>query len=293
MSWLRRTIQPLHRRRRQTVPDGAWLKCGSCGEIQYRQELERALWVCGRCGAHFRLSGKRYLPILCDGGSFEPLFAQVTSRDPLRFRDAREKYRDKLQRAQRGDPQREAVVTGRARIGGLPVALAVMDFGFLGGSMGSVVGERIARLTDLAIRERRPLVIVSSSGGARMHEGILSLMQMAKTCAQLARLHAARLPFLSILTDPTTGGVSASFAALGDVIIAEPNALIGFAGPRVIRETIGQELPAEFQRAEFVRDHGFVDMIVPRTEMRATVGSLLRLLCREPASDPVGPAAPE
>jgi acetyl-CoA carboxylase carboxyl transferase subunit beta len=276
MSWFRKAIRPLTLRRPREVPDGSWLKCAGCGEILYRQELERSLWVCARCGAHFRISGKKYIEILCDEGSFESLFWETCSLDPLKFRDAREKYDQKLKRARKGDPHREAITTGRARIAGSPVALGVMDFSFLGGSMGSVVGERIARVTDLAMREGLPLVIVSSSGGARMQEGILSLMQMAKTCAQLARLHDAGLPFISILTDPTTGGVSASFAALGDVIIAEPKALIGFAGPRVIRETIGQELPSGFQRAEFLLEHGFVDLIIPRGEIRSTLGLVLR-----------------
>jgi acetyl-CoA carboxylase carboxyl transferase subunit beta len=277
VSWFRKKVAPLPKvaRRRQT-PDGVWVKCASCSEILYRQELERSLWVCGRCGAHFRISAAEYLSILCDPDSFEELFGEVRTVDPLKFRDRRGRYSEKIARAQSGAPTREAVVTGRARIEEIGVALGVMDFSFLGGSMGSVVGERIARLTVLARRERRPLVIVSSSGGARMHEGILSLMQMAKTCAELARLHEAGVPFISILADPTTGGVSASFATLGDVILAEPNALIGFAGPRVIRETIGQELPAGFQRAEFMLAHGFVDCVTPRGEMRPVLGRLLR-----------------
>jgi len=292
VSWLRRAVQPIGPRPPRDVPDGKWVKCEGCGEILYAPELARNLWVCGRCGAHFRLSGERYLEMLCDPDSFEALFSEVTSDDPLDFRDAGGKYSDRLTRAQQGDPRREAVLTGRARVAGIPLALAVMDFTFLGGSMGSVVGERIARLADLALRERLALVIVSSSGGARMQEGILSLMQMAKTCAQLARLHEARLPFVSVLADPTTGGVSASFAALGDVIIAEPNALIGFAGPRVIRETIRQELPAGFQRAEFVRAHGFVDLIVSRREMRATLALLLRHLLNRDAPATPSPADP-
>ncbi|MCK4412146.1 MAG: acetyl-CoA carboxylase carboxyltransferase subunit beta [Candidatus Eisenbacteria sp.] len=277
MSWFRKKVVPLSRvaRRRQT-PDGVWVKCASCAEILYRQELERSLWVCARCGAHFRIPAAEYLRILCDPESFEELFDGIRTVDPLKFRDGRGKYSEKVARAQGGQPSREAVVTGRARIEGIPIALGVMDFSFLGGSMGSVVGERVARVTALARRERCPLVIISSSGGARMHEGILSLMQMAKTCAELARLQDAGVPYISILADPTTGGVSASFATLGDVILAEPNALIGFAGPRVIRETIGQELPAGFQRAEFMLAHGFVDRVTPRGEMRAVLGTLLR-----------------
>jgi len=276
VSWFRKKVVSLPKvtRRRQT-PDGVWVKCASCGEILYRQELERNLWVCGRCGAHFRIPAADYLRILCDPESFEELFTEVRSADPLKFRDARGKYSEKVRRAQKGQPSREAGVAGRARIEGMPVALGVMDFSFLGGSMGSVVGERVARLTGLARRERVPLVIVSSSGGARMHEGILSLMQMAKTCAELARLQEAGVPYISILADPTTGGVSASFAMLGDVILAEPGALIGFAGPRVIRETIRQELPEGFQRAEFLEEHGFVDQVVSREALRDTVARLL------------------
>lgn len=276
MSWLRKIIAGPRPESRRQVPDGVWLKCAGCGEILYRQALERQLWVCGRCGAHFRISADQYIEILCDPESFVVLFGDIRPKDPLKFRDGRGKYSDKLKRAQGNDPTREAVITGRARIEEIPVALAVMDFSFLGGSMGSVTGERIARLTRLAREESLPLVIISCSGGARMHEGILSLMQMAKTCAELARLSEAGLPFISILTDPTTGGVSASFATLGDVQIAEPNALIGFAGPRVIRETIRQELPPGFQRAEFLKEHGFIDAVVPRPQLRATVARLLR-----------------
>jgi acetyl-CoA carboxylase carboxyl transferase subunit beta len=277
MSWLRKpeVARPSLPRLRET-PDGVWMKCSACGEILYRKEVERTLWTCGRCGAHFRIAAADYIALFCDDGSFQELFTEVRSLDPLRFRDARGRYSDRLREAQADDPAREAVMTGRARIVEIPVAIAVMDFGFMGGSMGSVVGERIARLTALARRERVPLVIVSSSGGARMQEGILSLMQMAKTCAELARLHEARVPYISILADPTTGGVSASFATLGDVILAEPNALIGFAGPRVIKETIRQDLPAGFQRAEFMLAHGFVDRIVPRSQMREVLGTLLR-----------------
>ncbi len=277
MSWLRKkAIAPPSVANRKETPDGVWVKCAGCGEILYRKELERNLWICAHCGGHFRMAASEYIRILADEGSFEELFRDVVPTDPLRFRDTRGPYAEKMARAQAGDAGREAVVTGRARIEAIAVALGVMDFHFLGGSMGSVVGERVARLTALARVERLPLVIVSSSGGARMQEGILSLMQMAKTCAELARLQEARVPFISVLADPTTGGVSASFAMLGDVIVAEPAALIGFAGPRVIRETIGQELPAGFQRSEFLLEHGFVDAIVARSEMRAFLGTLLR-----------------
>jgi len=258
------------------MPDGVWLKCKGCGEILYHQELERNLWVCSHCNVHFRLTPKQYISIVTDEDSFEEHNSQVRSCDPLKFRDGSGKYRDKLKRAQKNSPDREAVITGVGRIKGTPTALALMDFTFLGGSMGSVVGERIARITDLACREQIPLVIFSCSGGARMHEGVLSLMQMAKTCAQLGRLSDQGLPFISVLTDPTTGGVSASFATLGDLILAEPGALIGFAGPRVIRETIGQDLPPGFQRAEFLLESGFIDQIVPRDRLRDLLGRFLK-----------------
>ncbi|MFH1143836.1 MAG: acetyl-CoA carboxylase, carboxyltransferase subunit beta [Candidatus Eisenbacteria bacterium] len=277
MSWLRKkTVSPPSIAQRRETPDGVWVKCSGCGEILYRKELERNLWICTRCGGHFRMAAAQYIQILADEGSFAELFREIRPADPLRFRDNRGRYGEKLAQALADDPGREAVITGHARIETMPVALAVMDFRFFGGSMGSVVGERIARLTRSAREGPMPLVIVSSSGGARMQEGILSLMQMAKTCAELARLREAGLPYISILSDPTTGGVSASYAMLGDVIVAEPRALIGFAGPRVIRETIGQELPAGFQRAEFMLEHGFVDLIVARHEMRKVLGILLR-----------------
>ncbi len=292
MSWLRKIVAGPRAQPRRAVPDGVWLKCSGCGEILYRQELERHLWICTRCSRHFRIPAEEYIRILCDEGSFRPLFQEIRPADPLHFRDGSGRYSDRLRRAQGGDETREAVITGRAVIATHDSALAVMDFSFLGGSMGSVAGERISRLIDLARVERIPLLIISCSGGARMHEGILSLMQMAKTCAQLARLDQEGVPFISILTDPTTGGVSASFAMLGDVILAEPGALIGFAGPRVIRETIRQELPQGFQSAEFLKEHGFVDEIVGRDRLREVVGGLLSHFAdspkagrREPGTD--------
>jgi acetyl-CoA carboxylase carboxyl transferase subunit beta len=278
LSWLKKIITGPVKQPRRTLPDGVWLKCKGCGEILYRQEMERSLWVCSHCGVHFRLTPPQYLSILTDDDSWRELFTEIRSTDPLNFRDGRGKYKDKLKKAQKDNPSYEAVQTGVARVKGIETAMAIMDFSFLGGSMGSVVGERIARLIALARDERFPVVILSCSGGARMHEGVLSLMQMAKTCAELARLSDAGLPFISILTDPTTGGVSASFATLGDVILAEPGALIGFAGPRVIRETIGQELPEGFQRAEFLLAHGFVDQVVPRDQLRDVLGRFLKLL---------------
>jgi acetyl-CoA carboxylase carboxyl transferase subunit beta len=293
VSWLKKIIARPSAQQRREMPGGVWLKCPGCSEILYRQELERNLWVCTRCGAHQRIGPEKYIEILCDPESFRVLFSDVRSADPLAFRDAGGRYPDKIKRAQKGDTAREGVLTGRGSIGGIEVALAAMDFGFLGGSMGSVVGERIARLTRLAGEERLGLIIVSCSGGARMHEGILSLMQMAKTCTELARFGELGLPYLSILTDPTTGGVSASYAMLGDVILAEPGALIGFAGPRVIRETIGQELPEGFQRAEFLLEHGFVDAVVSRDRLRATCETLLRHFLDMPAGPDRSERQPE
>ncbi|MCA9728032.1 MAG: acetyl-CoA carboxylase carboxyltransferase subunit beta [Candidatus Eisenbacteria bacterium] len=261
--------------KRREMPDGIWLKCPDCGEILYRKEVVRNRWVCPKCSHHFRISADDYIELLVDPGSFEEYFQDIAPVDALGFRDTA-KYSDRLRNAQNGNRGREAVRTGRALIEQNEVCLAVMDFSFLGGSMGSVVGEKLARLTQTALEGELPLLIVSCSGGARMQEGILSLMQMAKTAAQLARLAERGLPFISILTHPTTGGVSASFATLGDVILAEPKALVGFAGPRVIEQTIQQELPPGFQRSEFLLEHGMIDRIVARNELRSTLSQLIR-----------------
>jgi len=262
-------------RPRKEMPDGIWLKCSDCGEIVYRKEVARNFWTCPKCSNHFRISADEYIELLVDPGSFEEHFQEVGPLDPLGFKDTK-KYADRLKAALAKGPQREAVRTGRATVEGNELCLAVMDFSFMGGSMGSVVGEKLSRLTETAIGSELPLLIVSCSGGARMQEGILSLMQMAKTSAQLARLAEHGLPFISLLTHPTTGGVSASFATLGDVILAEPKALIGFAGPRVIEQTIQQELPEGFQRSEFLLSHGMIDRICPRSELRPTLARFLR-----------------
>jgi acetyl-CoA carboxylase carboxyl transferase subunit beta len=273
---------------KKEIPDGVWLRCDACGEILYRRELERHWWVCPGCGHHFRVGPQVYIELLTDPDSFQELFTEIRSVDPLGFKDSK-RYADRLKAARKGREGAEAVVTGRATLEGMPLALAVMDFSFMGGSMASVVGERIARLTALARTERIPLVIVSCSGGARMQEGVLSLMQLAKTCAELARLDDAGVPFVSILTDPTTGGVTASFASLGDLNIAEPKALIGFAGPRVIQQTINQQLPEGFQRAEFLLEHGMLDAVVPRPELRATLARLLRYFADSPRMRQISP----
>lgn len=267
---------------RSQMPDDIWSKCSSCGAILYTKEDRRNLEVCIKCGHHARLSARKRLEYLADRNSFIELDAQLRSTDPLGWRDDEKgKYRDYLtklrSKSKTGGPL-EAMITGRCRILNVPVMLGVFDPTFMMGSMGSVVGEKIVRLIELAIQDRRPVVVLSASGGARMHEGIFSLMQLAKVSAAIARLGAERIPFISVLTDPTTGGVAASIAMQGDVIIAEPRALIGFAGPRVIEQTIKQKLPQGFQRSEFLLEHGMIDRIVPRAEMRDELARLLRNL---------------
>ena len=279
MSWLKRErtgIKPDPKRaERPDLPEGLWTKCEGCGEALFQSVLEENLWTCPNCGFHFRVPARTYLGYLADPGSFEERDAGLQAGDPLEFRDAKMRYPDRLKAAQKDTGMMDAALSGVAAIDGKPVALTIMDFFFMGGSMGSVVGEKIARSIERAIEERRALVIVSATGGARMQEGILSLMQMAKTSALLAELQRVRLPYVSILTDPSTAGVLASYASLGDVIVAEPGALVGFAGARVIRQTIGEDLPPGFQRSEFVLDKGFIDRIVHRKQMREEIGRLL------------------
>jgi len=263
------------------IAEGLWIKCDSCKEIIYRAEVERGGRVCPKCHYPFRISARERIGQLTDAGSFEERETGLTTTDPLAFKDTK-KYRERVRAAVQKTSSDEAVLCGIASIGGQPTVLAVFEFGFLGGSMGSVVGEKLARAIELAIDKHLPVVIVSASGGARMQEGILSLMQMAKTSAALQRLSAAGLPYISILTDPTTGGVTASFAMLGDVIMAEPRALIGFAGPRVIAETIRQPLPEGFQRSEFLLSHGQLDMIVERRDLKETLRRVLAFFAAEP-----------
>ncbi len=253
------------------IPEGLWVKCDNCREIIYRKEVEKNYKVCPKCDYHFRITASERLPYLVDEGSFLEVEDGLSPKDFLAFKD----YKDKLKTSRKKTGLKDAIISGEAKIGGRPVSLVIMDFNFMGGSMGSVVGEKIARAVERAIEKQVPFVSVASSGGARMQEGILSLMQMAKTAAAVARLGEAGLPFISVLTDPTFGGVTASFAMLGDVIVAEPKSLIGFAGPRVIEQTIKQQLPAGFQRAEFLLEHGMIDMIVPRKDMRTTLGKIL------------------
>ncbi len=261
-------------RRTVQMAEGLWIKCDSCKEIVYRAEVERAGRVCPKCRYPFRISARERIALLADAGSFEEQHASLTSADPLGFKDTT-RYRDRIKAAQQKTGLGDAVMCGVARLGGLPTVLCVFEFGFLGGSMGSVVGEKLTRAIELAIAKHVPVIIVAASGGARMQEGILSLMQMAKTATALEQLGRAGLPFFSVLTDPTTGGVTASFAMLGDVILAEPRALIGFAGPRVIAETIRQPLPEGFQRSEFLLEHGQIDLVVDRRDLKDTLRRLL------------------
>ena len=277
VSWFRKRSSRPERSdtRKVTVPEGLWIKCNNCGGIVYSKEIERNLKVCPKCDYHFRITARERIDLLVDPGTFEEFDALIQSEDPLGFRDS-QKYRDRIKAAVKKTGLKEAVVSGTCTLDGVKVVLVVFDFFFLGGSMASVVGEKVTRGIERAIEERCGLVVISSSGGARMQEGALSLMQMAKTGAALARMRRERLPFISVLTDPTTGGVTASFAMLGDVNLAEPKALIGFAGPRVIEQTIRQELPEGFQRSEFLLEHGMIDRIVSRRELKKTIVTLLR-----------------
>ncbi len=274
MDWFKRKKEALKPAEKKELPDGLWHKCDNCGEIIYKKELEKKLYVCPKCDHHFRIGHEVYISILFDEGTFEEFNGHLRATDPLNFKDVK-KYSDKYKATVKKTGMTEAVVTGTGEIESHPVVMALMDFRFMGGSMGSVVGEKISRAVDKALELHRPLLILSSSGGARMHEGVLSLMQLAKTSAKLAVLAENKLPYISILTNPTTGGTTASYAMLGDVNLAEPGALIGFAGPRVIKQTIGQDLPPGFQRSEFVQEHGFLDLIVHRQELKQRIAGLL------------------
>lgn len=275
MAWFKKETTPsAEATKRPKVVEGMWLKCSHCREIVYRKEVDRNNKVCPKCEYHFPISVAERIALLADLGTFREWDAELAPQDPLGFSDSRA-YPDRLKAQQDKTGRNDALVTGEGAINGRRLVLAVFDFSFMGGSMGSVVGEKLCRAVERAITMGLPVVLVCTSGGARMQEGILSLMQMAKTSAAVARLGEARRPFITILADPTFGGVTASVAMLGDVIIAEPKALIGFAGPRVIEQTIKQQLPNEFQRAEFLLEHGMVDMIVERRRLKETVSALL------------------
>jgi acetyl-CoA carboxylase carboxyl transferase subunit beta len=276
MAWFKKARKPIVTTEKASrVPEGLWVKCPSCGRIIYNKDLVASLQVCHKCSHHFRLGAHDRLNMLFDGGRWTERDAGLRSTDPLSFTDTKP-YRDRLRNAIASSGLKDAVIVATGELDRVPTVIAAMEYSFIGGSMGVVVGEKITRAAELALSSRAPLIVVSASGGARMMEGALSLMQMAKISAALGRLDRAGIPFISLLTDPTTGGVTASFAMLGDVNIAEPKALIGFAGPRVIEQTIRQKLPDGFQRAEFLLDKGFIDAVVDRRELKATLARLLR-----------------
>ena len=268
-------IEPYEKK--SDFPEGVWVKCNNCGAIIYRKEIVRNFYVCPKCDYGFRISARDRLEMLADDGEYEEHFRDVLSTDVLNFKDSK-RYKDRIKIYDERFPRQEAIIITTTKMSGIKVVLGVMEFGYMGGSMGSVVGEKITRAIEMALERGLPLIIVSASGGARMQEGALSLMQMAKVSAALAKLDKAGIPYLSVLTDPTTGGVSASYAMLGDLNIAEPKSLIGFAGPRVIKQTIKEELPEGFQRAEFLVEHGMMDMVVERKNMKDTLVKCLRFM---------------
>jgi len=284
MDWFRKSKDGLVNQQKKEIPDGLWTKCKGCGEVIYSRVLRESLWVCPSCNYHFRINAATIIELLLDDGRLEEFDTDLTSEDPLGFKDSK-KYPDRIKASQQKTSLKDAVVSGLGAIDGIPVSFAVMDFSFMGGSMGSVVGEKIARTIERAIDKEIPLVVVSCSGGARMQEGILSLMQMAKTSALLAVLDKKRLPFISVLLNPTTAGVMASYASLGDIIIAEPKALLGFAGPRVIQQTIGEDLPKGFQSSEFFLEHGFLDVISERKDLRRHISLCLGYTYNRPTAE--------
>ncbi len=286
MNWFEKLLPErirLQGRSKRNIPEGLWTKCPACSGVLYRAELERNAEVCPKCDHHIRLAARRRLELFLDPEPRVEIGVEVEPVDPLKFRDSR-RYRERLSQAQKKTKEKDALVVIMGRVLSVPVVAAAFEFGFMGGSMGSVVGERFVRAIDRCIEDGLPLICFSASGGARMQEGLLSLMQMAKTSAALRRLSEHKLPFISVLTDPTMGGVSASLAMLGDINIAEPNALIGFAGPRVIEQTVRETLPEGFQRSEFLLEHGVVDMIVSRAELRERVAALFSMLTHQPAA---------
>jgi acetyl-CoA carboxylase carboxyl transferase subunit beta len=291
MSWFKRSKENIAAEtQKREIPDGLWTKCDQCGEIIHKMELQKNVFTCVKCNAHFRIGSAEYVDLLLDAGSFKEQDKRMRSGDPLKFVDTK-RYRDRTVEATKKTHLSDAVRWGPGAIQKMPVVVAVMDFSFIGGSMGSVVGEKIGRAIDRAWKTKVPLIVVSSSGGARMMEGALSLMQMAKVSAALARLDRAGIPFFSVLTDPTTGGVSASLAMLGDINIAEPRALIGFAGPRVIEQTVRETLPEGFQRSEFLLEHGAIDLILDRRDLSDRIAGLLAIMMnRPPLEIPAEPA---
>ncbi len=286
MEWFKNSKSGIVNTKKREIQDNLWIKCEGCSEIIYKKELERHYWICPTCNGHFRISSSQYRHILLDPLTFQEMDAGMSAVDVLGFKD-KKSYEERIVDSQKKSGLKDAVVTGVGLLNRRRIAFGAMDFEYMGGSMGSVVGEKLTRLIVRATQEALPLVIVSSSGGARMQEGTLSLMQMAKTSAALSLYNEKKLPYISVLTHPTTGGTTASFAMLGDIHIAEPGALIGFAGPRVIRETIRQELPVGFQRAEFLLDHGFVDLICNRRDLKETISRIFGLLLGDAKVEPL------
>ncbi len=284
-NWLEKIVPSLARseKKRTNIPEGLWKKCPKCESVLYRPELEKNLNVCPKCDHHMRLGARRRLEVFLDEGTLQEIGADVTPVDRLKFKDSK-KYKDRLVAAQRETGEKDALVAMRGEVNGLPVVAVAFEFKFMGGSMGAVVGERFVRAANVALEEGMPLVCFAASGGARMQEALISLMQMAKTSAALEKLKNAGVPYISVLTDPVYGGVSASLAMLGDLNVGEPRALVGFAGPRVIEQTVREKLPEGFQRSEFLLEHGQVDMIIPRGEMRDRISSILRMLTGRPAA---------
>jgi len=281
MAWFKKTKGQQKIEKKVKIPEGLWVKCENCKEIVYKKEIDKNLRVCPKCNYHFRISARERLKLMADEGSFVETSPNITPADPLAFRDS-VPYKDRIRDNQKRSGLREAVITGEALINGNPMVVAIMDFSFLGGSMGSAVGEKIVRAAEAALEKKIPFITVASSGGARMQEGIFSLMQMAKVSAAVGKLKENGILYISILSDPTFGGVTASFATLGDIIIAEPRSLIGFAGPRVIEQTIKQQLPENFQRAEFLLEHGMIDMVVSRKDMKEILGKIIGHLSSAP-----------
>ena len=291
MAWFKKTRKSIASKTAEQpsrVPEGLWVKCPGCSQLIYNKDLEASLNVCPKCAHHFRVGATERLTALFDDGRYEEHFANLTSTDPLNFTDTKP-YRERLRKMRETTGLKDSVIVATGKLDGLDVVIAAMEYAFIGGSLGVVAGEKITRALELALTRRQPAIIVSCSGGARMMEGALSLMQMAKVSAALARLDRAKLPFISVLTDPTTGGVTASFAMLGDLNIAEPKALIGFAGPRVIEQTIRQTLPEGFQRSEFLLEHGMLDLVVDRRDLKASIARALRFM-RATATTPREPA---
>ncbi len=278
MAWFKRSKENISKdTQKSDIPDGSWIKCSECSEMMHKRQWEANLYLCIKCGHHFRIGSEEYFRILIDEGTFREMDKKIRSLDPLEFVDTKP-YKKRIEDTIKSSELYDAIRTGTGKMNGINVVIACMDFGFIGGSMGSVVGEKISRAIDKSLKTKDPLIIISSSGGARMMEGAISLMQLAKTSTKLAKLDDEKIPYISVLTNPTTGGSTASFSMLGDFNIAEPNALIAFAGPRVVKQATGKDLPPGFQRSEFVLEHGFIDFIVNRKELKTKITTLFKLI---------------